>query len=280
MTAMGAAVEHNVGALEQHPGCISFAVGSLSIAATATPSPQAAGRRPPLRPRVTASAGAEGRRARPDRARRAASATGARGWRSVIAGRRNGDAGTARAASAAYGPHPPGIASGGHWCLGLLSHAEFIGVARVDGVGLEGHRVRSTLIALSLCSSSVGSHGDVVRRGTIQREDPSCRGARQNWRGRDSLRASTEDALQFARLEWLRHYGDTTHKRCSRPQAWETLWKKHVRPPSYFDLRGVARSVKGRPRVLQALRTRQSPPNAKTHLCLNWGWKDRSLLHI
>lgn len=89
-------------------------------------------------------------------------------------------------------------------------------------------------------------------------------GARDNWRD-VTLASIDEDALQFARLEWVRHYGDTTHNGFSH--SWETLWKKHVARPSYFDL-AVWQVVKGR-RVLQALALGK-PSNAKTHLCLNW----------
>ncbi|WP_349370709.1 hypothetical protein [Salinarimonas sp.] len=89
-------------------------------------------------------------------------------------------------------------------------------------------------------------------------------GARDNWRGMELARID-EEAIEFARLEWVRHYGDATHNGFAH--SWETLWKKHRARPSFFDL-AVWQIVSGR-RVLQAL-TLGKPSNAKTHLCLNW----------
>ncbi|GGK29855.1 hypothetical protein [Salinarimonas ramus] len=89
-------------------------------------------------------------------------------------------------------------------------------------------------------------------------------GARANWRGMQ-LATIDDDAIEFARLEWVRYYGEGTHS--GFPHSWETLLKKHRARPSFFDL-AVWQIVDGR-RVLQALALGK-PSNAKTHLSLNW----------
>lgn len=85
-----------------------------------------------------------------------------------------------------------------------------------------------------------------------------------NWKTVE-LASIGPDALDFARLEWPKHYSAATH--WGLAYSWEKLYHRFAARPSFFDL-AVWQVVDGR-RVLQALALGR-PSNGKTHLCLNW----------
>jgi len=89
-------------------------------------------------------------------------------------------------------------------------------------------------------------------------------GGRENW---DSLtlRSINVEAIDYARTEWPKHYGASTHN--GFPVSWERLFHKFMHRPSYFDL-AIWQEIEN-VKVLQGLALGQ-PSNGKTHLVLNW----------
>ena len=72
-------------------------------------------------------------------------------------------------------------------------------------------------------------------------------------------------ALDFARLEWPKYYGDETHR--GFIVSWEKLYHRFSNRPSYFDL-AVWQKV-GDENILQGLALGK-PSAGKTHLVINW----------
>ena len=83
--------------------------------------------------------------------------------------------------------------------------------------------------------------------------------------GRLTLCSINREAIDYARLEWPRYYGDDTHHGFT--YSWETLLRKFAARPSFFDL-AVWQQIDGGP-VLQGLALGK-PSNGKGHLTLNW----------
>jgi hypothetical protein len=80
-----------------------------------------------------------------------------------------------------------------------------------------------------------------------------------------TLSSIEQEALAYARLEWVKYYGPDTHQ--GFQHSWERLFYKYIRRPSYFDL-AIWQTI-GSTKVLQALALGQ-PSNAKTRLNINW----------
>jgi hypothetical protein len=74
-----------------------------------------------------------------------------------------------------------------------------------------------------------------------------------------------KEALDYARLEWPKYYGEETHN--GFQHSWETLLRKYMHRPSYFDI-AIWQNLGEQP-VLQALALGQ-PSNGKRQLNLNW----------
>ncbi|MDR7039415.1 hypothetical protein J2X36_004191 [Methylobacterium sp. BE186] len=72
-------------------------------------------------------------------------------------------------------------------------------------------------------------------------------------------------ATDCARLEWPKHYSDQTHRGFS--ESWETLHRKFLPIPSFFDL-AIWQRIEGQ-LVLQGMALGK-PSDGKTHLTLNW----------
>jgi hypothetical protein len=89
-------------------------------------------------------------------------------------------------------------------------------------------------------------------------------GKRENWSSL-TLCSVNREAVDYARLEWAKHYSDTTHN--GFPESWEHLFYKFAHRPSYFDL-AIWQVVEGT-KVLQGMALGQ-PSNGKTHLIVNW----------
>jgi hypothetical protein len=89
-------------------------------------------------------------------------------------------------------------------------------------------------------------------------------GGRENWSA-VTLCSVNGEAIDFARTEWPKHYGPTTHNGFT--VSWERLLHKFAQRPSYYDLAiwQVVDSVK----LLQGLALGQ-PSNGKTHMVINW----------
>ncbi|HEY8161339.1 MAG TPA: hypothetical protein VIF34_03605 [Methylocystis sp.] len=86
-----------------------------------------------------------------------------------------------------------------------------------------------------------------------------------NHSGGLTLCSINKEAIDFARKEWPKYYGDKTHN--GFEYSWETLYRKFTARPSFFDL-AIWQQVNGE-RVLQGLALGK-PSNGKTHLTLNW----------
>lgn len=80
-----------------------------------------------------------------------------------------------------------------------------------------------------------------------------------------TLSSINTEALEYARLEWPKHYGPDTHPGLAF--SWENLNHKFSHRPSYFDL-AIWQTVQGK-RVLQGLALGK-PSHARTRLALNW----------
>jgi hypothetical protein len=89
-------------------------------------------------------------------------------------------------------------------------------------------------------------------------------GGDAKWRN-VTLSAICDDALEAARKEWPKYYGEKTHE--GFLYSWEKLFHKFRCRPSHFSL-AVWQEIDGN-RVLQALALGK-PSNAKTHLTLHW----------
>lgn len=86
----------------------------------------------------------------------------------------------------------------------------------------------------------------------------------ESWRGL-TLGSIDSTAYDFARQEWPKHYGDSTHH--GFVLSWERLYHKFAHRPSFFDL-AIWQEMDGQ-RVLQALALGK-PSNGKNLLILNW----------
>jgi hypothetical protein len=74
-----------------------------------------------------------------------------------------------------------------------------------------------------------------------------------------------KEALDQARLEWPKYYNESTHYGFS--ESWETIYRKFLPIPSFFDL-AVWQRI-DHDHVLQGLAVGK-PSDGKTHLTLNW----------
>ena len=72
-------------------------------------------------------------------------------------------------------------------------------------------------------------------------------------------------ATDYSRIEWPKYYSSSTHNGFS--ESWETLHRKFLPIPSFFDL-AVWQRI-GSETVLQALALGK-PSDGKTHLTINW----------
>jgi hypothetical protein len=75
----------------------------------------------------------------------------------------------------------------------------------------------------------------------------------------------TDEAVNFAQLEWRKYYSPETHEGFSH--SWERLWYKFKNCPSHFDM-AVWQVINGK-RQLQALALGK-PNRSKSYLSLNW----------
>lgn len=102
---------------------------------------------------------------------------------------------------------------------------------------------------------------NAVKEDFLERKQP---GGGWIWNGM-VLASIDKDALDHARLEWPKYYSDQTHN--GFVDSWETLYKKFLPIPSFFDLAIWQQNHK--PPVLQGLALGK-PSDGKTHLTLNW----------
>jgi hypothetical protein len=89
-------------------------------------------------------------------------------------------------------------------------------------------------------------------------------GAGGQWKG-VVLASICEEALEAARKEWPKYYGDETHE--GFLYSWERLFYKFGCRPSFFNL-AIWQECDGE-RHLQAMALGK-PSRAKTHLTLHW----------
>jgi len=74
-----------------------------------------------------------------------------------------------------------------------------------------------------------------------------------------------KDAIDYARLEWVKYYSDDTHR--GFIYSWEALHKKFLPVPSFFDL-AIWQRI-GDQAILQGMALGK-PSDGKTHLTINW----------
>lgn len=89
-------------------------------------------------------------------------------------------------------------------------------------------------------------------------------GGKDNW-NLITLASIDRDALEFARLEWVKYYSDDSFKGFS--YSWEAIHKKFCARPSHFDI-SIWQNLNGS-KVLQGLAIGR-PSRGKTHLTVNW----------
>jgi hypothetical protein len=89
-------------------------------------------------------------------------------------------------------------------------------------------------------------------------------GGRDNW-NQIALASIDEEAINYARLEWVKYYGPDTHQ--GFIHSWERLHHKFAHRPAHFDL--AIWQIIGGTRILQGLALGK-PSNGKTHLTINW----------
>lgn len=80
-----------------------------------------------------------------------------------------------------------------------------------------------------------------------------------------TLASINRKAIDYARLEWARHYSEDTHN--GFIESWDVLHRRFQARPSFFDL-AIWQRI-GTEDVLQGLALGR-PSNGKTHLTLNW----------
>lgn len=97
----------------------------------------------------------------------------------------------------------------------------------------------------------------INRRATTDR-------SRETWDG-ITLASVNLEAIEYARLEWPKHYGPDTHGGFS--QSWERLYYKFAQMPDHFGL-AIWQDIEDK-KVLQGLALGK-PSRAKTHLTINW----------
>lgn len=74
-----------------------------------------------------------------------------------------------------------------------------------------------------------------------------------------------QEALDYARLEWSKHYGNDTHH--GFLYSWERIYHRFFHRPSFFDV-AIWQDISGR-RVLQGMALGK-PSNTKASLSINW----------
>ena len=89
-------------------------------------------------------------------------------------------------------------------------------------------------------------------------------GSRDSWRA-VTFSSINLEATKFARTEWPKSYGPTSHNGFAI--SWEQLLYKFAHRPSYFDL-AIWQTIDN-VEVLQGMAIGQ-PSNGKTHLVINW----------
>lgn len=87
---------------------------------------------------------------------------------------------------------------------------------------------------------------------------------RDIWRG-ITLASMNMEAIEYARIEWPKYYGDDTHPGLS--YSWERLYYKFGMMPDHFGL-AVWQEYDDK-KLLQGL-VFGKPSRAKTHLTINW----------
>jgi hypothetical protein len=87
---------------------------------------------------------------------------------------------------------------------------------------------------------------------------------RQTWKG-ITLASMNMEAVEYARTEWARYYGDDTHH--GLPYSWERLFYRFMARPANFNL--AVWQTLGDEKILQGLAL-GSPSRGKTHLTINW----------
>lgn len=87
---------------------------------------------------------------------------------------------------------------------------------------------------------------------------------REIWRG-ITLASIDEEAVQYARREWPKYYGEETH--LGFDISWERLYFKFMAIPSNFNL-AIWQAYEDT-KILQGLALGK-PSRGKTHLTLNW----------
>lgn len=88
--------------------------------------------------------------------------------------------------------------------------------------------------------------------------------SREIWGGVE-LASISDEATEYARLEWPKYYSKDTHQGFS--QSWERLYFKFKQIPAYFGL-AIWQTV-GEQKVLQGLALGK-PSDAMSHLTVNW----------
>ncbi len=91
---------------------------------------------------------------------------------------------------------------------------------------------------------------------------------RQRWSGLtlcSILGTDVGNALDFAEVEWKKHYGEKTHSGFVR--SWTNLAHSFANAPDHFDL-AIWQDVDGQ-QVLVAMAL-GNPSNARTHLTVKW----------
>jgi hypothetical protein len=85
-----------------------------------------------------------------------------------------------------------------------------------------------------------------------------------SWQGM-VLQSINKEAIDYARIEWSKHYSTETHMGFN--DSWETIYNKYEPIPAFFDL--AIWQIVPPNRTLQALALGK-PSDGKTHLTINW----------